>query len=209
MTPGTHPSLRSLQGYLDESLPDFELADLEDHFAECEECMATVRRMDALLFSGFTAEAHAAAEAAEAFQADPLANALRAAQQTYAEYATALRDWLGSAAAFWEATPPLVFGEQGAVAVRSQLDPVLRASLSGDATRAIIHVLRESVTVEVRVSGTADSLVVLFENDGRGAVRVAPLRPGPENSIAVFENVPFGDYYLALAPLELKPSTRE
>jgi hypothetical protein len=202
---GFHPSLQSIQGYLEESLPDCDQADLEDHFAECEQCMATVRRMDALLFSGFTARAHAAALAAEALQADPLAQVLRAAQQTYGEYAATLRAWLESAAALWDASQPLVFGEPGAVPVRSQRDARVRASLPPDETRAIVHVLRESVTVEVSVAAARNSLVVLFAKDGGGVVRVAQLRPGPEGSVVVFENIPLGEYYLALAPPELKP----
>jgi anti-sigma factor RsiW len=204
-----HPSLQTMERYLDETLPDFEQAAIEDHLNECAECMETLHRMDALLFSGFTAESHAAAIAAEEFQTDPLANALRAAQQVYAQYANTLRGWLDSAAALWEASPASPWGERGVVPVHSQPDTPLQVTLQAGETRATVHVHRTAMTVIVTVQRWSTDLVVLFEKEARDPILVAPFVPGQENSSVVFTKVPQGEYYLAVAPKELTIKVQE
>jgi anti-sigma factor RsiW len=196
-----------MERYLDESLPDCEQSALEDHLAECAECMETLHRMDSLLFSGFTAKSHAAAIAAEEFQTDPLVNALRAAQQIYGQYANTLRGWLDSAAALWEASPSSPWGEQGVVPVRSQPDTPLQVTLQADETRATINVHRTTMTVVVAVQRRSTDLVLLFGREPGGTVLVAPLEPGQEASTVVFSAVSQGEYYLALAPRELTRQT--
>ena len=176
-----HPSLETMERYLDEALPDFEQGALEDHLAECAECTETLHRMDALLFSGFTAKSHAAAIAAEEFQADPLANALRAAQQVYAQYANTLRGWLDSAAALWEASPASPWGERGVVPVHSQPDTPLQVTLQAGETRATVHVHRTAMTVIVTLqsaerrpgialSQTVAAVAALATGRGRGSI---------------------------------------
>ena len=198
-----HPSLQTMERYLDETLPDFDLAAIEDHLNECPECMETLHRMDALLFSGFTAKSHAAAIAAEEFQTDPLANALRAAQQVYAQYADTLRGWRDSAAALWEASPASPWGERGVVPVHSQPDTPLQVTLQAGETRATVHVHRTAMTVIVTLQVRSTDLVLLFEKEAGGTILVAPLEPGREASTVVFPAVPQGEYYLAVAPPEL------
>jgi anti-sigma factor RsiW len=197
-----------MERYLDESLSDFEQAALEDHLGECAECMETLHRMDALLFSGFTARSHAAAIAAEEFQTDPLANALRAAQRVYAQYATTLRGWLDSAAALWGASPSSPWGELGVVPVRSQPDTPLQVTLQAGETRATVHVHRRSMTVVVTVQGRSTDLVVLFDKEPGATILVAPLEAGEAASTVVFRAVPEGEYYLAVAPPELTTQPR-
>jgi anti-sigma factor RsiW len=197
-----------MERYLDESLPDFEQAALEDHLGECAECMETLHRMDALLFSGFTARSHAAAIAAEEFQTDPLANALRAAQQLYAQYATTLRGWLESAAALWGASPSSPWGELGVVPIHYRADAPLQVALQAGETRATVHVHRTSMTVIVTVQGLSTDLVVLFEKEPGATILVAPLEAGQEVSTVVFPTVPEGEYYLAVAPPELTTQPR-
>ena len=204
-----HPSLQTMERYLDESLPDFEQAALEDHLGECVECAETLHRMDALLFSGFTAKSHAAAIAAEEFQADPLAKALRAAQQAYAQYANTLRGWLDSAAALWGASPSSPWGEWGVVPVRSQPDTPLEVTLQTDETRATVNIHRTSMTVIVTVQRRSTDLVLLFEKEPGGTVLVAPLQAGQDASTVVFPAVSQGEYYLAVAPPELTISPRK
>jgi len=199
----SHPSLQTMERYLEESLPDFEQAALEDHLGECAECMETLRRMDALLFSGLTAKSHAAAIAAEEFQADPLANALRAAQQIYAQYAGTLRAWLDSAAAIWEASPSSPWGEWGVVPIHSQVDTPLRIALKAGETRATVSVHRTSMTVIVTIRRLSSDLVLLFGQGPGAKILVAPLQPGPEESTVVFPEVPQGEYCLAVAPPDL------
>jgi len=196
----SHPSLQTMERYLDESLPDFEQAALEDHLGECAECMETLHRMDALLFSGFTAKSHAAAIAAEEFQTDPLANALRAAQKVYAQYANTLRGWLDSAAALWESSPSSPWGELGVVPVHSQPDTPLQVTLQAGETRATVHVHRTSMTVVVWLQRRSTDLVVLFGKDPGAPILVAPFEPGQEGSTVVFPAVPQGEYCLAVAP---------
>jgi anti-sigma factor RsiW len=198
-----HPSLQTMERYLDESLPDFEQAALEDHLNECAECVETLHRMDALFFSGFTAKSHAAAIAAEEFQTDPLANALRAAQRTYGQYADTLRGWLDSAAALWGASPSSPWGELGVVPVRAQPDTPLHVTLQAGETRATVHVHRTAMTVIVTLQRRSTDLVLLFEKEAGGTILVAPLEPGREASTIVFPAVPQGEYYLAVAPPEL------
>jgi anti-sigma factor RsiW len=199
----SHPSLQTMERYLDESLPDFEQAALEDHLGECDACMEALHRMDVLLFSGFTAKSHAAAIAAGEFQNDPLANALRAAQQAYAHYADTLRGWLGSAAALWGTSPSSPWGELGVVPVHSQPDAPLQVTLQAGETRATVHVHRAPMTVIVTLDRRSTDLVLLFEREPGGTVIVAPLEPGQEASTVVFRAVPQGEYYLAVAPPEL------
>jgi anti-sigma factor RsiW len=198
----SHPSLQTMERYLDASLPDFEQAALEDHLGECAECAEALHRMDALLFSGFTAKSHAAAIAAEEFQADPLANALRAAQKAYAEYANTLRGWLDSVAALWGASPSSPWGEWGVVPVHSQPDTPLEVTLQAEETRATVSVHRTSMTVIVTIHRRSTDLVLLFEKEPGGTVLAAPLQAGQEDSTVVFSTVPQGEYYLAVAPPE-------
>jgi anti-sigma factor RsiW len=196
----SHPSLQTMERYLDESLPDFEQAALEDHLGECAECLETLHRMDALLFSGFTAKSHAAAIAAEEFQADPLATALREAQQIYTQYADMLRGWLGSAASLWGASPSSQWGELGVIPVHSQPDTPLQVTIQAGETRATVHVHRTIMTVIVMLQRRSTDLVLLFEKEAGGARFVVPLVPGQEDSTGVFRAVPQGEYYLAVAP---------
>jgi anti-sigma factor RsiW len=202
----SHPSLQTMERYLDESLPDFEQAALEDHLGECAECAEALHRMDALLFSGFTAKSHAAAIAAEEFQADLLANALRAAQKAYAEYASTLRGWLDSAAALWGASPSSPWGEWGVVPVHSQPDTPLEVTLQANETRATVSVHRTSMTVIVTIHRRSTDLILLFEKEPGATIFVARLEPRQEDSVVTFPAVPQGEYYLAVAPPGLTTS---
>jgi anti-sigma factor RsiW len=203
----SHPSLQQLESYLDESLSGLELAVLEDHLADCAECSETLRRMDALLFSGFTAKSHAAAIAAEKFEADPLARALRAARRQYAEYAQALARWLATANALWPASPASPWGEQGVVPVRSQQDAPLEVKLHAGENRATVRVHRKTMTVVVTSPLRAGNLVLLFHQETGEIFSLKPLEPGEQENRAAFMEVPRGEYYLAVAPPELAGST--
>src|SRR5580700_1120122 len=98
MTPsGNHPPMDKLRRYCEGSLPDFQQSALEDHLADCAECVSTVNRMDALLFTGFSASNHAAAMATEARLADPLVAALRRSLEISQQFASTLQNWLDSA----------------------------------------------------------------------------------------------------------------
>lgn len=195
-----HPPLQMLERYLDESLPEFEQAALEDHFAECQECSETLARMEATLFSGFTAQSHAAAIAAERFQVDPLAKALRTAQRLYGQYAATLRRWLDSADALWDANPAKAWGEWGAVPVSTQPDLPLEIELGESETRARVSVHRDGMTVAVKSSpGRRGDLAVLFEAGEEERIFAAVFETAPWGSGVTFHNVPRGRYSLAVA----------
>jgi Putative zinc-finger len=193
-----HPSLQTMERYLDDALPDFELAALEDHFAECGECMATLQRMESLLFSGFTAKAHATAVAAERLQSDPLARALRKARELFAGYGEALDAWLGSKEALWAAKPASEWG--GIVPVHTWQDAPLEISLSEGETRAEVFVHKDGITMIVTVPGERSEIAVLFEKDNGKTVWAESFQPGSGKSTAAFPNVPRGEYRLAIAP---------
>ena len=199
----SHPSLEHLESYLDVSLSELEQAVLEDHLAGCRECTETLQRMDALLFSGFSAKSHSASIAAEEMAADPLARALRAARERYVEYSQILGRWLATADALWTAAPASPWGEQGVVPVRSQQDIPLEVKLSAGETRATIRVHRKTMSVVVMTSRErAGNLVLLFQKATGEILSLKPLEPGEQECRTEFTGVPSGEYYLAVAPSE-------
>jgi hypothetical protein len=202
MTPyATHPSLEKIQRFCDGTLPDFEQVSLETHLAGCDECLGIVSRMDGMLYSGFTAEAHAAALEAEARAADPLVNAIREAIDTYHGFSSALRDWLGDAAAVWGSMRPRQFGEAGLLPINASDAPEsVRVVLRPGETRALVEVQESGQTVEVECDAPAGSLVLLFWSREEVSVRPAELRTAGDKRIARFEDVPAGTYRLAIGP---------
>ena len=195
----THLSLERLRLYCAGEMPDFEEEALEDHLAECEECLSAVRRMDALLFTGFSAETHAASIKAEALAADPLAFALRRARETYLEYAQTIHEWLGGAGAMWGEATARLFGEPGMVPARgSAATPPLRVALVPGEFRAEI-LIRETVQdVEVSPGSPEPALALLFDPHENGIVRLAPIERIGTTGFAYFEAVPAGHYRLAI-----------
>ncbi len=197
----THPSLEKIHGFCEGTLADFEQVALEEHLAGCDECLGIVSRMDGMLYSGFTAEAHAAALQAEARAADPLVNAIREAIDRYHGFASALRDWLGDAAAVWGSMRPRQFGEPGLLRINASdaTEPV-RVVLPPGESRAFVEVREPGQTVEVECDAPAGSLVLLFWSDEKISVRAAELRTAGDMRIARFEAVPAGSYHLAIGP---------
>ena len=201
MTFLTHPSMDRLRRYCEGEMPDFEESALEDHLADCEECLSAVRRMEALLFTGLTAEAHADALAAEALEADALADALRRALRAYGQYSQGIRAWLAGAGALWGDASVRLLGEAGLAPARGSAGtPLLRILLAPGELRAEVSVREAVQTVEVSVAGTEPGLAVLFQPGEGGFVMVARIEAAGDAGLARFADVPEGRYLLAVSP---------
>src|SRR5687767_1224077 len=160
MTPSdNHLSLEKLQRYCERTLPDFQECAIEDHLAECEECASAIERMEAQIFLGFTAAAHAAAVEHEASLADPLARAIRGAIEAGSGAVSIMEEWLESAAALWGQHIAPKFGEYAMVPIHAvSASESLDIELSAADRRAELMV-RESVqNVNVRLTGLGPSL---------------------------------------------------
>lgn len=199
----SHPSLEILQHFCDGSLPDFEQVALESHLVECEECMGLVSRMDALLDSGFTAEAYAAALQAEALAADPLVVALRQAAGIYREFAATIRDWLGDAPALWGGAPVRQLGQAALIPVSgtAAVEPIRIALLSGE-SRAMVEVREAGQSIEITSDAAAGTIALLFLPEGEPFVQAATLEPEGGLRVARFNGIPAGSYGLAIGPEE-------
>ena len=64
------------------------------------------------------------------------------------------------------------------------------------------------MTVIVTVQRRSTDLVLLFEKEARATILVAPLEAGEAASTVLFPAVPQGEYYLAVAPPELRTPPR-
>jgi hypothetical protein len=205
MTLDKHPSLEKLQRYNEGTLPDFQECALEDHLAECEECASAIERIEALVFSGFTAAAHDAAVEHEVLLADPLARAIRRAIDEGSGAVSILEEWLEGAAALWGQHIAPKFGEFAMVPIHAlSASDSLDIELSAADRRAEL-IVRESVqTVKVYLPGFGPSLVLLFavpdEGNELSPVLVAQLLRVGDASRATFPAVPEGHYYLAISP---------
>jgi hypothetical protein len=193
-----HPSLDDLNQYCAGSLDEYEQMALEDHFGVCEDCLETVRRMNALLYAGMSSASHAAQAHAEALAADPLAKALRRAVTLSREYRELIGDWLEGAAAFWgEATAPRL-GHVAAAFTASGAGSLLR--LDPETDRAEVRVQVPVATLEIATTKAARLAVLFPAGDDAGDVRLAPFAVEGGLRVARFAEVAEGDYLLALSP---------
>jgi hypothetical protein len=182
-------------------LPDFEQVALEDHLAACDECMGVMSRMDGLLYSGFTAETHAAALEAEERAADPLVSAIRQAASVYRDFAAVFRDWLGDATALWGNLQVRQLGEAGLVPVSgSATAQPVRIRLLREESRALIDVRESGQTLEIRSDAPPGAVALLFRSGEEASVRAAAFEPAGEMRVARFEQLAAGSYRLAIGP---------
>jgi hypothetical protein len=203
MTPeADHLSLEIMQRLCEGLLPDIEQCFAEDHLAECDDCRAVFRRMDALLYRGFSAEAHAAAIRREAYASDPLVIALRrAAAQVGRDVAAVFQRWLDTASAVWGPGPVPLFG-MGAVPVSGadEAEPI-RVVLEPGTARGRIRIAEPRCDVWIEVPGGAKPRAVLiFDPESDSPPVVADFETANGAHVAHFDGVPRGDYFLALSP---------
>lgn len=204
MTPQTdHVSIETMQRLCEGLLPELEQCEVEDHLAECEDCRGVFQRMDALLYRGFSAEAHAVAIRREVRAPDPLIDALRlAASQAVQETAAVLRRWLGTAAAVWGSGPVPAFGTFAAVPVAGpdEEEPV-RVVLEPGATRGRVRIAESRRAVLVEVSGGGKpGIALLFHPESDSAPMLARFETANGAHVARFSRVARGEYLLALSP---------
>lgn len=204
MTPqADHVSLEIIQRLCEGLLPELEQCAVEDHLAECEDCRGVFQRMDALLYRGFSAEAHAAAIRREAKAADPLIDALRlAASQAVQDTAAVLRRWLDSAAAVWGSGPVPAFGTFGPVPVAGPEDEEpIHIVLEPGTTRGRVRIAESRRAIQVQVSGgDKPGIVLLFHSESDSPPMLAPFETENGVHVARFSRVVRGDYLLALSP---------
>jgi hypothetical protein len=209
MTPeADHLSIEVMQRLCEGLLPEIEQCFAEDHLAECDHCRGVFRRMDALLYRGFSAEAHAAAIRREAYASDPLVAALRRAATRLApdkvgrDVVAVFQRWLDSASAVWGPGPVPLFGIRGAVAVSGadQAEPI-RVVLEPGTARGRVRIAESSRPVRIEVPGGAKpQAVLLFDPESNFLPVVAGFETADGTHIAHFDGVPRGEYFLALSP---------
>jgi hypothetical protein len=204
MTPeADHLSLEVMQRLCEGLLPEIEQCFAEDHLAECDHCRGVFRRMDALLYRGFSAEGHAAAIRREAYASDPLVVALRrAAAQVGRDVAVVFQRWLDTASAVWGPGPAPLFGIRGAVPVSGadEAEPI-RVVLEPGTARGRIRIAERRRAVRVEVPGGAKpQAVLLFDPESNFLPVVAGFETADGAHIAHFDGVPRGEYFLALSP---------
>jgi hypothetical protein len=202
MTPeADHVSLETMQRLCEGLLPDIEQCFAEDHLAECDDCRGVFRRMDALLYRGFSAEAHAAAIRREAYASDPLVVALRrAASQLGRDVAAVFQGWLDSASAVWGPGPVPLFGIRGAVPVSGADEPI-RVVLDPGAARGKVRIAESRRAVRVEVTGGAKPrTALLFDPESDSPPAIADFDTADGIHTAYFDSVPRGEYFLALSP---------
>ncbi len=203
MTPNAdHLSLEIMQRLCDGLLPDLEQCFAEDHLAECDECRGVFRRMDALLYRGFSAEAHAAAIRRETFASDALVIALRRAAVLGRDVAVVFQTWLDSASAMWGEGRVPWFGGLGAVPVSGTSEAeAIRVLLESGATRGKVRIVESSRSVQVEVSGgSRPGAVLLFDPESDFAPVAATFQTAEGVHIAHFDDVPRGEYFIAVSP---------
>jgi hypothetical protein len=212
--PENHPSLEELERYCAGEMPGYEQIELDEHFAACDECLAAYRRIDTLLYAGFTAENYAAAVATEARHADPLTAALHRAAVQYEGFAGAIGEWLAGAGAVWGLAAVRLLGQSALTpsmargiplsrdrGPEASATPPLRVRLTQDERRAQVSVAAESQTVEIEVSERAPALAVLFQFGNPEFVQVSVFQPvSGGGAVARFPGVRRGIYSLAVAP---------
>lgn len=204
MTPeGGHLSLEIIQRLCEGVLPDIEQCFVEDHLAECDDCRSVFQRMDALLYRGFSAEAHAAAIRREAYASDPLVVALRrGASQLGQDAGTIFQRWLDTASALWGFREVPVFGTFGAVPVSgsTELEPV-RVPIEPGAARCRVRVAQSRRDIQVEVPrGPRPQAAVLFDPESEALPVIAAFETANGIHIARFRRVPRGEYFLAVSP---------
>lgn len=204
MTPeDDHLSLEIMQRLCEGLLPEIDQCFVEDHLAECDDCRGVFRRMDTLLYRGFSAEAHAAAIRQEAYASDPLVVALRRAASQFARDAAAvLQRWLDSGSAGWGPNPVPLFGAHGAVAVSGgeEAEP-LRVVLEAGVTRGRVRVAESHRAVQVEVSGgERPHAALLFDPESDSLPAFKAFETGNGVHIAYFDRILRGEYFLALSP---------
>jgi hypothetical protein len=203
MTPESdHLSLEIMQRLCEGLLPDIEQCFAEDHLAECEECLGTFRRMDALLYRGFSAEAHAAAIRREAFASDVLVIALRRAAALGRDVAGVIQSWLDSTSAIWGEGRVPWFGGLGAVPVSGASETeAIRVILTPGAARGRVRIVESSRSVQVEVSGgTRPQAALLFDPESDSPPAVAEFQTANGIHSAHFGDVPRGEYFVAVSP---------
>ena len=203
MTPESdHVSLEIMQRLCEGLLPDIEQCFVEDHLAECEECRGTFRRMDALLYRGFSAEAHAAAIRREAFASDALVIALRRAAALGHDVAGVFQRWLDSASAMWGEGRVPWFGGLGAVPVSGVSETeAIRVILAPGAARGRVRIVESGRSVRVEVSGaTRPQAALLFDPESDFSPIVAEFQTAGGIHSAHFDDVPRGEYFVAVSP---------
>ncbi len=198
-----HPSLDKINRFCEGTLPDFEQVPLEEHLVSCEACLGVMNRLEAMLYTGFTAEAHAASLQAEARGADPLVTAIREAMSVYRDFAAALRGWFDDAAAIWGEAMPRRFGQAAFVPVSgTTVGGPIRVVLGPGEVHALVDLRESGESIEVESDAAPESLVLLFSISEEAFVRVAVLRSEGDAAarIARFEDIPAGSYRLAIGP---------
>ena len=194
-----HPSLQKIQQLCEGILPDFEQVSLEDHLAGCEECLSVMSRMDGLLYSGFTAEAHAAALEVEASAADPLAKAIRQAATLYRDLASTLRDWLRDSSSIWGGISVRHLGETGLLPVSgSATAHPIRVTLLPGESRAVIDLREADQILEIECEAHLVGVALLFVTGEETSVHASALQPATDKTVARFEQLPAGSYQLAI-----------
>jgi hypothetical protein len=204
MTPESdHISLETMQGLCEGLLPEVEQCFVEDHLDECDDCRGVFRRMDALLYRGFSAEAHAEAIRREAWDTDPLVAALRrAASAVGREAGVTLQRWLGTASALWGSEDVPLFGTLGAVPVAGwdESEPVHVAMEAGH-ERCKVHLAELRRDIEVAVSGgSKPASALLFDPESDAPPVVALFETANGVHTARFVDIPYGQYLLAVSP---------
>lgn len=195
-----HLSLTKIRRYSRGELPDFDREAVEDHFAECDDCFAIYCRMDALFGEGFTAAAHEAAIESARHASDSLVVALRAAAARFGNFAGSLKNWLDTAPSFWSAGDVPAFGA-AAAAVKGKLGPLI-VNLASGVTRARVQVAESGEDVHVLVEGCIPRLAVLFDPES-DFLRASAFEQTAAGAIARFENLPEGEYLVAVSPSEI------
>jgi hypothetical protein len=198
-----HLSLEMMQRLCEGVLPDVEQCFAEDHLLECDECRGVFQRMDALLYRGFSAEAHAAAIRREAFDSDPLMVALRRGAELERNMAGVLQRWLDSAPVPWGEGRVPWFGGLGAVPVSGASETeAIRVTLEAGAERGRVRIVESSRAVQVEVSGGAKpQAALLFDPESDSPPVVAEFQTAANGiHTAHFDDIPSGEYFIAVSP---------
>lgn len=196
-----HLSFDMLRRYCEGELADFEELAVEDHFAVCDECVETAQRIDALLVSGFTAEAHAAAIAAETLEANPLAAALRRAAAVYGDCAATLCQWLDQLRVLPELAALPLLGEPVLIQASGGAElPVRRISFPAGQYDAECELWESEPVLEIETANQHVELALLFDTLNPEVVRVSRLEAAGPVRRAHFSDVAAGRYQVSLGP---------
>ena len=159
--------------------------------------------MDALLYRGFSAEAHAAAVRSEALASDPLAVALRrAASQLGRDIGAIAERWIDTAAAFWGPARVPLFGTIGAIPVSGGPEPgPIRVSMEQGSSRCRVRVAQPRSSVQVELPGGAKpAAALLFDPESEIPPAIAVFETANGVHVARFDRVSRGEYFVAISP---------